>query len=137
MEMLFLQALELQNNLLGAARLAHWNIVGTDFYQFHLLFERIYETVEGKVDILAEQARGTRVEIKASIFNSVPELTWATGPDLCEKLQKLNIEFREGLERLREEAESAKNYGVVNIVEDILSDCNTIEYLLGSILEEL
>jgi DNA-binding ferritin-like protein len=137
METLFLQALELQNNLLGASRLAHWNIVGTDFYQFHLLFERIYETVEEKVDVLAEQARGARVEIRASIFSSVPELTWTTGPDLCEELQKLNVEFRNGLERLREEAEGAKNYGVVNIVEDILSDCNTIEYLLGSILEEL
>lgn len=137
METLFLQALELQNSLLGAARLAHWNIVGTDFYQFHLLFERIYETVEEKVDILAEQARGARVEVRASIFNSVPELTWTNGPDLCEKLQELNIEFRDGLERLREEAESGKNYGIVNIVEDILSDCNTIGYLLNSILEEL
>jgi DNA-binding ferritin-like protein len=137
METLFLQALELQNNLLGAARLAHWNIVGTNFYQFHLLFEKIYEMVQKKVDILAEQARGARIEIRASVFNSVPELTWATESDICDGLQRLNGEFREGLERLREEAESGRNYGIVNIVEDILSDCNTIEYLLGSVLEEL
>jgi DNA-binding ferritin-like protein len=137
MEELFLQALELQNNLLGASRLAHWNIVGKDFYQFHLLFERIYGMVEAKVDTLAEQARGAGVEISSRIFNSVPELDWATSLDLCEKLQTINNDFKGGLERLRDEAEDMRNYGAVNVIEDILSDCNIIGYMLNSILEEL
>lgn len=137
MEEIFLQALELQNNLLGASRLAHWNIEGTDFYQFHLLFERIYETVGSKVDGLAEQARGLGIEIRARIFNSVPEIDWATSLELCERLLELNTAFRDGLERLREEADESKLYGVVNIVEDILSDCNVISYLLSSVLNEL
>lgn len=137
MEMLFLQALELQNNLLGAARLAHWNVAGKDFYQFHLLFERVYETVSEKVDLLAEQARGAKIEIKASIFNSVPEPSWSTGVDLCKELQRLNDDFKAGLERLREEADGDRMYGVVNVIEDIFSDCNTIDYLLSSVLDEL
>jgi len=137
MEEIFLQALELQNNLLGASRLAHWNIEGTDFYQFHLLFERIYETVDGKVDGLAEQARGLGIEIRAKIFNSVPEIDWATSLELCEGLLELNTAFKNGLERLREEADESKLYGVVNIVEDILSDCNVISYLLSSVLNDL
>jgi DNA-binding ferritin-like protein len=137
MEEIFLQALELQNNLLGASRLAHWNIEGTDFYQFHLLFERIYETVGSKVDGLAEQARGLGIEIRARIFNSVPEIDWATSLELCERLLELNTAFRDGLERLREEADESKLYGVVNIVEDVLSDCNVISYLLSSVLNEL
>lgn len=137
MNTIFLQALELQNNLLGASRLAHWNIEGSNFYQFHLLFERIYETVESKVDGLAEQARGLGIEIKAHIFNSVPEIDWSTSQDLCEELLKLNKEFQDGLERLREEAEESKMYGVVNVVEDILTDCNIISYLLNSVLNDL
>lgn len=137
MEVLFLQALELQNSLLGASRLAHWNIVGKDFYQFHLLFERIYGMVSEKVDALAEQARGQRIEIRASVFNSVPEIDWSTSYDLCEKLQILNSDFRDALERLRDEAESARNYGIVNLVEDILSDCNIIDYLLNSVLDKI
>jgi len=137
MEEIFLQALELQNNLLGASRLAHWNIEGSDFYQFHLLFERIYETVDGKVDGLAEQARGLGIEIRAKVFNSVPEIEWATSLELCEGLLELNMAFRDGLERLREEADESKLYGIVNIVEDILSDCNVISYLLNSVLNEL
>jgi DNA-binding ferritin-like protein len=137
MEEIFLQALELQNNLLGASRLAHWNIEGSDFYQFHLLFERIYGMVDEKVDGLAEQARGLGIEIKAKIFNSVPEIDWATSQELCENLLGLNKDFQGGLERLREEAEDSKMYGVVNVVEDILTDCNVISYLLNSVLNEL
>lgn len=137
MEEIFLQALELQNNLLGASRLAHWNIEGSDFYQFHLLFERVYGMVDAKVDGLAEQARGLGIEIKARVFNSVPEIDWANSQDLCEGLVELNIAFKGGLERLREEAEDSKLYGVVNVVEDILSDCNIISYLLNSVLSEL
>lgn len=137
MEEIFLQTLELQNNLLGASRLAHWNIEGSDFYQFHLLFERVYGMVEEKVDGLAEQARGLGIEIKAKIFNSVPEIDWVTSKDLCENLLELNKNFQDGLERLREEAEDSKMYGVVNVVEDILTDCNVISYLLNSVLNEL
>lgn len=137
MEEIFLQALELQNNLLGASRLAHWNIEGSDFYQFHLLFERIYGMVEAKVDGLAEQARGLGIEIKARVFNSVPEIDWANSQDLCEGLLELNTSFIGGLERLRDEAEDSKLYGVVNVVEDILSDCNIISYLLNSVLRDL
>jgi DNA-binding ferritin-like protein len=137
MKILFIQALELQNNLLGASRLAHWNSEGLDFYQFHLLFERIYGIVEEKVDLLAEQARGMRVEIPASIFNSVPELEWETCKDLAEFISNLNQEFKAGLIRLRKEADGAEEYGVVNVIEDILSDCNTIHYLLSSILDIL
>lgn len=137
MKILFIQALELQNNLLGAARLSHWNVVGRDFYQFHLLFERIYETVEGKVDVFAEQARGLGIEIPATIFNSVPEVEWEKYEDIVEQLLKLNTEFKNGLLRLRSEADEAGEFGIVNVIEDILSDCNTIKYLLSSVLEIL
>lgn len=135
MEEIFLQALELQNKLLGASRLAHWNTVGPDFYQYHLLFERIYGIVEENVDVLAEQARGVGVEIKAKIFNSVPEIDWASARDLCEGILELNADFKNGLDRLHEEAEESRLYGIVNIVEGILSDCNVISYLLTSTLD--
>ena len=135
MKILFIQALEFQNNLLGASRLAHWNVVGRDFYQFHLLFEKIYNIVDEKVDIFAEQARGLRIEIPASIFTSVPEVEWETYKDLVKIISGLNQDFKEALLRLRKEADEAEEYGIVNVVEDILSDCNTIYYLLSSVLD--
>lgn len=137
MDEIFLQALELLNNLSGASRLAHWNVVGPDFYHFHLLFERVYGIASEKMDLLAEQARGIKIEIKAEVFNSVPEIDWTSPVDLCGKLQDLNRDLRGGLERLREEADESSLYGIVNVVEDMLSDCNTIEYLLNSVTGNL
>lgn len=35
----------------------HWNVEGSDFYQFHELFGEIYNEVFGAIDTLAEQIR--------------------------------------------------------------------------------
>lgn len=115
--------------------MAHWNIVGPNFYELHLLFERIYDIAGAKMDGLAEQARGCGCEIKASIFNSVPEIDWMTSDDLVRRLNLLNSDLKFALEKLRTEADGESNYGVVNLVEDMLSDCNVIKYLLSSVLD--
>jgi starvation-inducible DNA-binding protein len=35
----------------------HWNVEGSEFYMYHLLFERIYTEVYGAVDGIGEQIR--------------------------------------------------------------------------------
>lgn len=35
----------------------HWNVEGSDFYELHLLFERIYDEVYGAIDPFAENIR--------------------------------------------------------------------------------
>lgn len=119
----------------GAAQLAHWNAVGRDFYQFHLLFQRIYEMLEEHVDPLAEQGRGLGIEIPARVFNEVPEVEWATCDDLVSKLIGLLMKYKSDLELLRDVSEQEKQFGLVNVVEGFLTDTNTIKYLLGSVLE--
>lgn len=131
----FLQALTDQQSLIGALKLAHWNVVGEEFYSHHLLFEKLYELLSSKVDGLAEQARGCDVEVIALIFSFVPDIEWETAEDLCRELIKLNEEFVASLKNLRREADSEAEFGVVNVVEDILSDCNTVKYLLTSSLK--
>jgi starvation-inducible DNA-binding protein len=34
---------------------AHWNVRGTDFFQLHELFDRVHDSVEELVDLLAER----------------------------------------------------------------------------------
>lgn len=137
MNPIFTQILELQHNLIEAAHLAHWNVTGVDFYHFHLLFERVYDTFAKKFDSMAEQIRGLGIEIPASIMNSVPELEWSTPQELCSELCGLVKELDEGLKRAREEAEEDKNYGLIASIEDLLIDCNTICYLLESVNAEI
>lgn len=119
----------------GAAQLAHWNVVGRDFYQLHLLFERIYGILDAQVDLIAEQGRGLGIEIPARVFNEVPELEWTTGFDLVSRLMGLCMRYRSDLELLRDVAEQEKQFGLVNVIEGFLTDSNTIHYLLNSVLE--
>ena len=137
MNPIFTQILELQHNLIEAAHLAHWNVTGVDFYHFHLLFERVYETFAEKFDPMAEQVRGLGIEIPASIMNSVPELEWGTPQELCSRLLDLVKELESGLKLAREEAEEDKNYGLIASIEDLLMECNTISYLLSSVNSEI
>lgn len=39
------------------AHSAHWNVVGTDFAEYHELFAKIYEDVYGSIDPIAENVR--------------------------------------------------------------------------------
>jgi starvation-inducible DNA-binding protein len=59
---------------------AHWNVKGRPFYQLHLLFDELAETVEGSVDEVAERttalgglARGTaRMAVENSRLEEFP-----------------------------------------------------------------
>jgi starvation-inducible DNA-binding protein len=137
MNPVYIQVLEFQHNLIEAAHLAHWNVTGPDFYHFHLLFERLYETFAEKFDTMAEQIRGLGIEIPASIMNSVPELEWESPTELCKKLLGVVKELEGGLKRAREEAEEDTNYGLIAAIEDLLMECNTASYLLSSVGSEI
>jgi len=45
----------------------HWNTTGKDFYEYHLLFERIYSDVYDAIDPFAENIRTLQVFIPASL----------------------------------------------------------------------
>ncbi len=136
MESEFIDVLTAQNSLSGAAQLAHWNSEGTDFYHFHLLFERVYETASAKIDTMAEQARGKGIQIPAKIFNDVPEIEWSTCSELAKEIQSLVEDLCDSLDKLHKKADDKGEYGILNVVEDIMSDCNTLKYLLGSVNSE-
>ena len=121
----------------GAAHLAHWNITGMLFFQFHGLFERVYTTLDDQEDGFAEQARGSGIEIPASVFNSVPELDWETPKDLISKILRLITEYKSDLEDLHSICSSKKNLGFVNLIEGFMTDINTLQFLLKATLDEL
>lgn len=136
MEKSFVDVLTKLNNLSGAAQLAHWNITGPEFPQYHELFARIYGMADGHIDPMAEQARGSGVEIPAKIFHDVPEIEWANGKELIEELYKVVEELCEALDKLHKDADSAEEYGILNIVEGLMTDTRTMKYLLGSVIEK-
>jgi len=53
---------------------AHWNVQGDDFYEAHLLFERIYTEVEAAIDPFAENLRKAHVFVPAG-FGRMSDLS--------------------------------------------------------------
>jgi starvation-inducible DNA-binding protein len=52
----------------------HWNVEGSDFYEFHLIFERIYSEVYDSIDTFAEELRAARIYAPAS-FTQLDDLS--------------------------------------------------------------
>jgi len=61
------------NDSIIVSRLAHWNVRGNDFYQAHLLFERIYNDLGDQMDSLVEQLRACGFSPDFNLFK---------GPDI-------------------------------------------------------
>jgi len=74
------QTLATCSDLYSQTKQAHWNLRGPRFYQFHLLFDRLAETVEKHLDVTAERvsslgeiAKGTvRMAAKNSALEEFP-----------------------------------------------------------------
>lgn len=43
-------------DLYSQTKQAHWNIKGAQFFQLHLLFDKLAASIEGHVDLIAERA---------------------------------------------------------------------------------
>ena len=51
------------NALSLVAKCCHWNVKGSNFYELHLLFDRIYESAYTEIDPLAELMRARDLDI--------------------------------------------------------------------------
>jgi starvation-inducible DNA-binding protein len=54
----------------------HWNVEGSDFFEYHALFEKIYDEVYGVVDDFAENIRKLKTYTPASLsrFNMLTQV---------------------------------------------------------------
>src|SRR5579859_2002595 len=83
------------------AKNAHWNCKGVLFYEFHLLFDRMYDEYEGIIDRLAERFVGQGGKISGTIrqASSVSqieeqadnEIALKYAQDLVNKIESLKV----------------------------------------------
>lgn len=79
---------ELLANVIGfylKAHVAHWNVVGENFVEYHALYQEIYEDVYGSIDPLAENIRKLGAFVPMSISDLVTPYEAADLPD-CDTL---------------------------------------------------
>ena len=127
-------AIKAKHNLAITARLAHWSVRGEDYYESHLMFERIYGDAENGTDSLVEVLRG---------LGYTPTFAEFAGPGgtlegfsravLVDVLLDRATTYYSALIQLRDSLEgNAMAVGLVNLLEDLAQGCNVIIYLLSA-----
>lgn len=104
----------------------HWNVIGTNFPQYHEFFGGIYEEVHGAVDDIAEQLRQINSFAPGSLqrmkeLTEVPETDVVpTADKMVTNLISANDIVITSLIECYKLAESAGEYGLSNFLQDRL-----------------
>jgi starvation-inducible DNA-binding protein len=102
----------------------HWNVIGSDFPQYHDFFGDLYAEVHGAVDDIAEQLRQINSFAPGSL-QRMKELSELEEDDLVPNAAKMvvnliaaNDKVLSSLIECYEMAEEAKEYGLSNFLQD-------------------
>jgi len=104
----------------------HWNVKGSDFAQYHELFESIYEDVYSSIDPMAENMLklGVDAPFKLSDFiayRTLPETTIGSADDprsMASDLQKANLQLINTLNMAFASANSSNEQGIANFLAE-------------------
>ena len=104
----------------------HWNVEGDDFYQYHKMFQKIYEDVYDSVDPLAEEIRACKSYSPGSLtrFKELSkvecELKIPTGRVMVDRLLADNDKVIECLNDTFKLAQKENKQGLMNFLADRL-----------------
>lgn len=128
------ELLKAQNDLVIASRMAHWNVRGSNFYETHLLFERVYDTVSEKVDTLVEVLRGLGYNPTFEEFGGPGgELPSFACMPLVEMLTGYTTTYIAALIKIQEAVKNERMaIGLVNLIEQLCEDATVVLYLLSA-----
>lgn len=102
----------------------HWNVEGSDFYQYHNLFETIYEEVYGAIDAFAENIRKIQAYTPASLYrfsalSAIDDETEVLAPEaMIQELLRDAEKMQEIMKVLFVEAENRGEHGLSNFLAD-------------------
>lgn len=102
----------------------HWNVEGSDFYQKHKMFQKIYEEVYAAVDDFAENIRKLKAYTPASLYrfsalSAVDDEVEILEPQaMVSELLRDAEKMQEIMKVLFQEAEDRGEHGLSNFLAD-------------------
>jgi len=126
------------NNVIVVSRVAHWNVRGANFYEAHLMFERIYNELGELLDTMIEQLRalghdptfqelsGPGIDTPGFDATTLTELTF-------DYLVSAQAVFTTAFE-YSEEVNDSRMYGFGDFLQGGLQTMLQVQYLLQSAL---
>jgi starvation-inducible DNA-binding protein len=140
---------EVLNERLAAAsdaysqsKFAHWNVKGLNFYQLHLLFDKVAETIEPQIDEIAERitalggvANGTvRQAANSSTLPEYP-VDSKTGPEHLAAMVGLLSQYAADLRSAAEKAADLGDDPTHDFFNQMIIDVEQQLYFVESHLE--
>lgn len=116
----------------------HWNVEGSDFYEYHKLFEEIYTEVQGAIDPFAEHVRQLQSYAPASLerFKQLSQLQESTrippGMEMVSELLAENEMVLQSLQATYELAERAGEHALSNFIADRMASHKKHAWFLRS-----
>ncbi len=116
----------------------HWNVVGSDFFALHLLFEKQYEEMAGAVDEIAERMRalGFFVNASFSAFKNMSSIhdenRVLNAKEMLEQLTKGHEAVSRHGRHLAEIAEKEKDQATVDLCARRLGSHEKMAWMLRS-----
>lgn len=119
----------------------HWNIVGREFHDYHLLFDKQYNQLFAQMDLVAERVRAVGGVALGSMKDFAKEsiLKEDSGDtpepkvmihNLLKQYELLIAHLRDAIEMLEEKT---KDYGTVNMLEDLICQHEKTAWMLRSL----
>lgn len=129
-------------DLYSQTKQAHWNVKGPEFYQLHLLFDTLAETIEEHADTLAERAtalggtaEGTvRMAAEASSLPAYPAAT-VEGLALVAALADRYAAYGAALRGSIHDAEEHEDPGTADVFTELSRDADQALYFLEAHLQ--
>jgi starvation-inducible DNA-binding protein len=119
----------------------HWNVVGSEFYQFHKVFGNQYETMFEEIDRLTEHMRYLKIKPLSTLtrITEVSHILEANSKlddmGMVKDLISDNETFVNLLKQVAEEAEEQKSRGTTNLVDDLNEAHGKFIWMLRSFTE--
>jgi starvation-inducible DNA-binding protein len=118
------------------AQAYHWNVIGSDFPQFHEFFATIYEDYQGAVDPLAEHIR----QLDAFAPQTLPRMAELsiimedekvpTAEKMVGNLLTCNENLMNTVIEAYEMAETQKMYGLSNYLQDRITAHTKLNWMI-------
>lgn len=119
----------------------HWNVVGSEFYQFHKVFGEQYEQMFEEIDRLTEHMRYLNIK-PISTLSRVTEVSHILEANnklddmgMVRDLISDNETLVNLLKQVAEESEQQKSRGTTNLVDDLNEAHGKFIWMLKSFTE--
>ena len=120
----------------------HWNLVGREFHDYHLLFDKQYHQLFDAMDLIAERVRAVHGIAVATMHETIKHATLkentAALPEpkimvvnLLKQYEAMLDHIREAIDKL--ETSKSKDFGTRKMLEDLMEQHEKTAWMLRSL----